>query len=198
MPLDIGLLTELAALYKDGILTKEEFEQAKGELIGQPVSTVEFDFKMADTDGDGVVSPEELAAYAAKIKKGSETTAPAEPPVVVLGMSVAIAPLAPVAAEPVALMAPTDQINNDINNNTSAGGVTNVTNHIHQIPTRPCPECDGVGQYTRYLKAMAQQRDCLDQLIVMIVCLDTGCCFTWGCQQTTCMRCGGNGLVVNQ
>ena len=44
---------------------------------------------------------------------------------VVLGTSVAIAPLAPVA-EPVALLAPTDhhQINNDINNNTTAGGVT--------------------------------------------------------------------------
>jgi len=33
MPLDVRALAELNALYKDGVLTKEEFEQAKGDLV---------------------------------------------------------------------------------------------------------------------------------------------------------------------
>jgi len=202
MPLDIRALTELTALYKDGVLTKEQFEQAKGELIGQPVSTVEIDFKMADTDGDGVVSPEELAAYVAKIKKGSDTTAPAEPPVVALGKSVATAPLAPVA-EPVAILAPMPmtmaQPINDINNNTTAGGLTNVTNPIHQVSTHPCPICGGVGHHTQWEEDWASwEGNRLGQLGDIICMLGTCCCCLMVCQatcrQTTCSRCGGSGL----
>lgn len=70
MPIDVEHLKGLHDLKQSGALTSAEFQKAKDQAI--EVKAPPTDFELADTNGDGVVTPEELAEYMAKKAQASK------------------------------------------------------------------------------------------------------------------------------